>query len=40
MLLFLRILDTENREYGCNKNKKRRIDEMSPWADTLSEPEC
>ena len=44
MLLSLRILDTESREYRCNKNKQRRIGEMSPWADakadTLSKPKC
>ena len=40
MLLFLCILDTEDREYRRNKNKQRCIDEMSPRADALSEPEC
>ena len=40
MLLFLCILDTEDREYRRNKNKQRCIDEMSARADALSEPEC
>lgn len=38
-LTILYVLNTENRKQRCDIDKQCRIDEVPPWADTLSIPE-